>query len=474
MEQYFLEILKSYQGSPFEIILRGVQQESYSVNVRNGKMDDLSDVTDSGVMINVVRDQKVYRVGLCSFERDAIDRGIKNALGKWERYQEWLMPTYIYPHLEDKNFHKDLIQSVDLSEQRTHFAENLQQETEKLKKDAVISNALAYLSLCSKKTFLCSNTGATQTDEQVFNDLSFRLQAGIKGANQIRSNGYETNQGHLTDQYSSELSLKSNLLLEELKELVAAPNCPNEKMDVILTPHQMYIQIHESIGHPLELDRILGDERNYAGGSFVKPTDFNQLIYGSELLNINYQPHVETEVASLSFDDCGEISKEVELIKNGKLLAGIGGMESQTRLGVNGTASCRASSWNRPPIDRMGNINLLSGTESLDDLVKKVEKGIMMFTNRSWSIDDQRDKFQFGCEYARLIENGEVTKVVKNPNYRGRTIPFWKSLSGVGDQSTLQIIGTPTCGKGEPNQPVRVGHASPACLFHNIDCFSGE
>ena len=97
-----------------------------------------------------------------------------------------------------------------------------------------------------------------------------------------------------------------------------------------------------------------------------------------------------------------------------------------------------------------------------------------MDTNRSWSIDDQRDKFQFGCEYGRMIRDGEVKHVVKNPNYRGRTIPFWKSLSGIGNESTMGVIGTPTCGKGEPNQAVRVGHMSPTCLFENVDCFSGE
>ena len=136
-------------------------------------------------------------------------------------------------------------------------------------------------------------------------------------------------------------------------------------------------------------------------------------------------------------------------------------------------ACSRATSWNRPPIDRMGNINLEPGNSSFSEMVASVEDGILLETNNSWSIDDYRNKFQFGCEYGKLIENGKLTKTVKNPNYRGISTPFWNSLKGVGDLNTFGIYGTPNCGKGEPNQVIRVGHASPACLFSNVQVFGG-
>lgn len=259
----------------------------------------------------------------------------------------------------------------------------------------------------------------------------------------------------------------------EALELLGAENCPADTRDLVVMPDQMMLQIHESIGHPLELDRILGDERNYAGWSFVQPSDFGSLQYGSSLMNVTYAPDEKGEFASFAFDEVGNPATREFLIKEGKLLRGLGSLESQKRLGLKGVANSRATSWNRAPIDRMANINLEPGTDSFDQVIAGVEKGILMETNRSWSIDDYRNKFQFGCEYAKLIENGKLTKTVKNPNYRGVTVPFWNALAKVGNGSTYRSYGTPFCGKGEPNQIIRVGHASPVCLFRNIEVFGG-
>ncbi|MDJ0806380.1 MAG: metallopeptidase TldD-related protein, partial [Gammaproteobacteria bacterium] len=150
------------------------------------------------------------------------------------------------------------------------------------------------------------------------------------------------------------------------------------------------------------------------------------------------------------------------------------GRESQIRSGVPGVANFRASSWNRAPIDRMANLNLEPGNSTLDELVGSVDKGIFMFTNRSWSIDDYRNKFQFGCEYAKLIEKGRLSRTVRNPNYRGISSQFWNNLKGVGNRDSFEIFGTPNCGKGEPNQVIRVGHGSPVCLFADVEVFGGE
>ena len=133
----------------------------------------------------------------------------------------------------------------------------------------------------------------------------------------------------------------------------------------------------------------------------------------------------------------------------------------------------RASSWARAPIDRMANINLEPGHTSLTEMIQSVERGVLLETNRSWSIDDYRNKFQFGCEYGRMIENGKITHTVRNPNYRGITLPFWHALKAVGQSETFEVCGVPFCGKGEPNQTIRVGHASPPCLFSDIEVFGG-
>jgi len=245
-------------------------------------------------------------------------------------------------------------------------------------------------------------------------------------------------------------------------------------------PDQMLLQIHESVGHPLEIDRILGDERNFAGGSFIKPEDIGSFQYGSRLMNICYDPTIPYQLATFAADQTGAQAKKTFIIKDGILVCALGSLESAGRLYAGKpvppdkmVANQRATSWNRPPIDRMANLNLEPGTSSFDQIISSIEKGIIMTSNRSWSIDDYRNKFQFGCEYGQLIENGKITKTVRDPNYRGVSQNFWRNLCAVGDKSTFHVYGTPNCGKGEPNQVISVGHASPVCAFSDVEVFGG-
>ena len=287
--------------------------------------------------------------------------------------------------------------------------------------------------------------------------------------------------GHMAQAHQGGLELLGEIgyleaaprIAHQAIELLEAPDCPTGAADLLLAPDQMILQIHESIGHPLELDRILGDERNYAGTSFVTLDMFGTYQYGSPLLNVTFDPTIARQLASYGFDDDGTPARREYVIKDGVLVRPLGGVTSQTRAGMQGVANARASSWNRPPIDRMANLNVEPGTSKFEDMVEAVERGVYMESNCSWSIDDSRNKFQFGCEYARLIEDGRLGKVVKKPNYRGISATFWRSLKMVGDRSTFQVLGTPFCGKGEPNQLVRVGHASPPCLFSQVDVFGG-
>ncbi|MEE8435961.1 MAG: TldD/PmbA family protein, partial [bacterium] len=210
---------------------------------------------------------------------------------------------------------------------------------------------------------------------------------------------------------------------------------------------------------------------NYAGTSFVTPDMFGSYRYGSSLLNVTFDPDVPGETASYRFDDDGSEAGKEFLIQDGILLRPLGGAISQARGGLPGVANSRAEGWNRPPIDRMANINLEPGGDSLDQLIGQVERGVLMDTNRSWSIDDSRNKFQFGCELGRLIEDGELQGIVRDPGYRGISATFWRSLSGVGNPDTLEVLGLGSCGKGEPNQIVSTGHAAPACKFHDVEVF---
>jgi predicted Zn-dependent protease len=306
--------------------------------------------------------------------------------------------------------------------------------------------------------------------------------ASANGDTQIRSAAGQYNgfcqQGGLEVLDRARFLSDGPRVAREAIELVHAPNCPTGEMDVLLMPDQMMLQIHESIGHPLELDRILGDERNFAGTSFVTLDMFGHYQYGSALLNVSYAPDVHAEFASFAFDDDGAPARREWIIHRGILQRPLGGTVSQARAArlradISGVSTARACSWNRPPIDRMSNLNIEPGASTLDEMIASIDEGVLMHTNSSWSIDDSRNKFQFGCEYGRMIRNGRLAEVVKRPNYRGISSGFWRSLSMVGNQSTFEVMGTPFCGKGEPNQVIRVGHAAPACKFNKVSVFGG-
>lgn len=307
--------------------------------------------------------------------------------------------------------------------------------------------------------------------------------ACVDGVTQTRSahgqyNGF-CQQGGLEVLERAQFASDGPRVAREALELAMAPQCPSGEMDVILMPDQMMLQIHESIGHPLELDRILGDERNFAGTSFVTLDMFGSYRYGSELLNVTHDPTRGEQLASFAFDDDGTPAERRFVIRDGILERPLGGEVSLARAralrpDLQGVATARACSWNRAPIDRMSNLNVEPGDSSLDEMIASIELGVLMRTNCSWSIDDSRNKFQFGCEHGRMIRNGRLAEVVRNPNYRGISATFWRSLAMVGDAATFQVMGTPFCGKGEPSQVIRVGHAAPACKFSRVSVFGGE
>jgi len=457
--------------------LRFVRERSEAVSVRQDVVQPAASALDVGAMITVVSGTGLGYAGTSDLSEDGLRRASEQALAWAKRTAGRSVVDFSkvpMPRPEG-----DYTSPVEIPWESVSLADRIdiaRKESERLGGDPrIVDWEASIVHIDTESVYLTADgSRATQRFRFLVPYLSATANQGAE--TQTRSLGGRgmCRQGGLEVLDAVGYRGHAPTLAAEAIQLLEAPNCPSGLMDVVLAPDQMILQIHESIGHPLELDRILGDERNYAGTSFVTLDMFGSYRYGSDLLNVTYDPTRREQFASYGFDDDGLPAERHYIIRNGILERPLGGITSQTRAGVAGVANSRATSWNRPPIDRMANLNLEPGTSTVEEMIAAVERGVFMRTNVSWSIDDSRNKFQFGCEWGQLIENGKLTTVVKKPNYRGISATFWRSLKMVGRPDTFQVLGTPNCGKGEPNQIIRVGHASPTCLFTNVDVFGGE
>jgi TldD protein len=269
-----------------------------------------------------------------------------------------------------------------------------------------------------------------------------------------------------------ELDLAGNAgrIAEEAVALRSAEQCPEGNYNLILESSQLGLQIHESIGHPIELDRVLGSEANYAGMSFLTLDKVNHLRYGSEIVNVvcDARPEHGPGLGIFAFDDEGVPAQCTPIIRDGEFLAYMTSRETAAQAGYprsNGTM--RAENWNRIPLIRMTNVSLLPGAQTLDQ-VFDVDHAIYMETNKSWSIDDKRYNFQFGCEIAWEIRNGKRTRMLKNPTYSGISTEFWNSCDAIADARHWTLWGVPNCGKGQPEQVIGTGHGASPSRFRNV------
>jgi TldD protein len=256
---------------------------------------------------------------------------------------------------------------------------------------------------------------------------------------------------------------------EETLALIRAPECPAGTTTLVLDGHQVMLQVHESVGHPTELDRVLGMEAAFAGTSFVGIPELGSLRYGSEHVTIQSDATSPGGLGTYGYDDEGVEAQRVDLVREGILVGFQSSRETAAAMGAdrsNGTM--RAEGWENFPLIRMPNINLLPGSGSLEDLISEVDEGVYMSTNKSWSIDDKRKNFQFGCEIGWEIKRGKLTRIVKNPRYTGITPVFWGSCDAVAGADEWRMHGTPNCGKGQPGQTMRVGHGTAPARFRGV------
>ncbi|HEX7190910.1 MAG TPA: TldD/PmbA family protein [Thermoanaerobaculia bacterium] len=266
-----------------------------------------------------------------------------------------------------------------------------------------------------------------------------------------------------------DLAHKGLQVRDEALALLAAPKAPVGRFDLIVGSAQLALQVHESCGHPTELDRAMGLEISLAGGSFLQPEMLGKFRYGSDLVTIVADATVPGALGSFAFDDDGVPAQRFPLIDRGMFVDYLTGRDTAPALGRKSNGTVRAESAARIPIIRMTNINLEPGTTPLADIIADTKHGIYVETNKSWSIDDVRLNFQFGCEVAYEIVDGKLGRLMKNPLYTGITPEFWRSCDAVADRSSWQVWGLPNCGKGDPMQTMRVAHGAPAARFRNVE-----
>jgi TldD protein len=266
-----------------------------------------------------------------------------------------------------------------------------------------------------------------------------------------------------------ELDARAEGVGREALELLDAPACPNGPTTLVLGSSQLALQVHESVGHAVELDRIYGSEAAYAGTSWVTPQGIGTLPYGSDLMDVVADATEPGGLGTFGWDDEGVPAQRTPIVRAGTLVGVLSSRESAARLGLRrsgGTA--RADGPDRAPLIRMTNIDLQPGDLSFDELLEGVEEGVYLETNRSWSIDDKRLNFQFGTEIGHRIVHGEVGGIIRNPLYSGMTPEFWNSMDAVGDRATWHLWGVPNCGKGQPSQAARVSHGAPVARFRRV------
>ena len=322
------------------------------------------------------------------------------------------------------------------------------------------------------KTF--ANTEGAHVEQTIY-EAGGGIQATAVGQGEIQRRSYPQSQGRQQGcagwEYVAGMDLpgQAERVATEAVELLTADPCPSDTVTtLIIGGAQLALQVHESCGHAVELDRVLGTEAAFAGTSFLTTDKLNNFQYASEQVNISADSLQLPGLGCFGWDDEGVPAQSTPIVRNGAFVGYLMSRETASSLGLASNGCMRAASWNRIPLIRMTNVNLDPGTWELEDLIADTERGIYIEMNRSWSIDDRRYNFQFGTEMGREIKNGKLGRMLRNCTYTGITPQFWDSCDAVCNENHWQMWGTPNCGKGQPGQIGHTGHGAAPARFRNV------
>lgn len=458
--------------------VRIVAQQSRALTTKNGKVGSATEAESVGLSVRVIADGAWGFAASAGLNRAAVEATaaqaveIARASARVKQSDvrlapekavvaEWTTPHKIDPFTVSIEKNIELLLKIDAE----------------LRSVAGITLAESNLNFNREEQWFVSSEGSDIHQTKISTGAGYAAYAFAGSEIQKRSypnsyGGQWQNKGY---ELIDELKLLGNAkrIAEETVALHQADQCPEGKFDVILDSSQLGLQIHESVGHPIELDRVLGMEANFAGTSFLTLEKLRTLRYGSDLVNVVADARQEhgPGLGTFGYDDEGVPAQCTPIITNGLFTGYLSSRETAHTIGENRSGgTLRAEGWNRLPMIRMTNISLLPGEKplSLEQLIESTDHGVLMQTNRSWSIDDKRYNFQFGCEIGWEIKNGKRVRMVKNPSYSGITTEFWNSLDAICSKDEWTLWGTPNCGKGQPQQVMGTGHGAAPSRFRGI------
>jgi TldD protein len=449
---------------------RAVARRGQSVATKNGRVEDLSDRETEGIGVRVLvggawgfaSDRRLDEGGgrdaalrACAFARAAAGRHNRALAPLDVRSGEYRTPVEIDP------FSVSLADKVAFclrAEEALHRAE--------------VKVAQASVRVQSERKLFVSSEGARIEQELV--ECGGGIDAMAVGNDLFQVRSYPTAHGGSSAQagweYVERLGLEREAprVAEQAVALLHADECPADRTTVVIDSDQMELQVHESIGHPIELDRIYGTEAAYAGTSFLKPGDLGSLRYGSAHMNVTADPTTPGGLGTFAFDDEGVPAQREPIVVEGVLRGFLTSRETAAQLGAGRGGSMRADGWSRMPLIRMTNLHLEPGEGTLEELIGEVDDGIYLENNRSWSIDDKRLNFQFGTQIAWKIRKGRRAEMLRDATYTGVTPVFWGSLDGVAGPEEWRLQGLTNCGKGQPGQHAHVSHGASPARFRNV------
>ena len=457
---------------------RVIRQRSRALTTKNGKVGSASDAESEGMNVRALVDgawgfaasEDLSRRGVEATAARAVEIARASAQVKQENVRlapekfviaDWTTPYVIDPFSISIEHNIDLLLKIDAE----------------LRAVAGVTLAETNLNFNREEQWFASSEGSEIHQTKYSTGAGYAAHAFVGNEIQKRSypnsyGGQWQNKGY---ELVEELKLVENArrIAEEAVALHNADQCPEGVFDLILDSSQLGLQIHESIGHPIELDRVLGMEANFAGASFLTLDKVRKLQYGSEMVNVVADARQEhgPGLGTFAFDDEGVPAQCTPIITNGLFTGYLSSRETAHTIGADRSGgTLRAEGWNRLPMIRMTNISLLPGNTplSLEQLIASTDHGILMQTNRSWSIDDKRYNFQFGCEIGWEIKNGKRVRIVKNPSYSGITTEFWNALDAICSRQEWTLWGTPNCGKGQPQQVMGTGHGAAPSRFRGV------